>query len=151
MVLPVPRCVSGGASEAVPRVQRPRSQTATREGPRGVWRREFFWISGGMSCIPNSRKARASSTSSTSTSGTSSRSFQESSENVKIPLHWDAGGFYLYFTLSSDGSASTSSRRIYAVADTGSPFLLVAKCLRSFEQQSTRGFKGILFRKPLST
>eukprot|EP00435_Cladocopium_sp_Y103_P012236 s3981_g3.t1 len=50
---------------------------------------------------------------------------------VTIPLHWEAGGFYLYYRLHGQGSnKARDSRRIYAVADTGSPFLLVAKCLR---------------------
>ncbi|CAE7783787.1 unnamed protein product [Symbiodinium pilosum] len=49
-----------------------------------------------------------------------------------MPLRWAAGGFYLCFSLqSSSASAACDSSRITAVADTGSPFLLVAKCLRS--------------------
>lgn len=50
---------------------------------------------------------------------------------VLIPLHWEAGGFYLYYSLHGQSSnKARDNRRIYAVADTGSPFLLVAKCLR---------------------
>lgn len=50
---------------------------------------------------------------------------------VLIPLHWEAGGFYLYYSLHGQNSnKARDNRRIYAVADTGSPFLLVAKCLR---------------------
>ncbi|CAK9017767.1 unnamed protein product [Durusdinium trenchii] len=49
---------------------------------------------------------------------------------VKIPLHWEAGGFYLYFTLSGERKSKENQKRIYAVADTGSPFCLVARCLR---------------------
>ncbi|CAE7038059.1 unnamed protein product [Symbiodinium sp. CCMP2592] len=49
---------------------------------------------------------------------------------VEMPLHWAAGGFSLWFTLSSSEKGRTGKKRIKAVADTGSPFLLVAKCLR---------------------
>ncbi|CAJ1378192.1 unnamed protein product [Effrenium voratum] len=47
-----------------------------------------------------------------------------------IPLRWEAGGFYLQFCLDGRLTEDKKPKRIYAVADTGSPFLLVAKCLR---------------------
>jgi len=56
------------------------------------------------------------------------------SSEVEIPLRWDAGGFYMWFSLDSASAQGQESaknpHRIYAVADTGSPFLLVGKCLR---------------------
>lgn len=43
---------------------------------------------------------------------------------LAVPLHWEDGGFYLSFSLGG------SDTKFLGVADTGSPFMLVAKCLR---------------------
>ncbi|CAE6946331.1 unnamed protein product [Symbiodinium natans] len=59
-----------------------------------------------------------------------SRARSRTSE-VDIPLWWAAGGFCLQFSLDSGSDSGLGGkRRIKAVADTGSPFLLLAKCLR---------------------
>eukprot|EP00439_Symbiodinium_sp_Y106_P082541 s561_g21.t9 len=63
---------------------------------------------------------------------------------VEMPLHWAAGGFSLWFTLSSSEKGRTGKKRIKAVADTGSPFLLVG-CFEgqgapSGEADSTEGY-----------